>query len=507
MRYGKPLVAAFALVLATPAWAAQTPAEAGNAASLDNDAANASAVEQQSVTKHTARINGRELNYTAVAGTLTLRDDDGKPSASMFYVAYLLGSGDARRPVTFFYNGGPGSSSLWLHMASFGPRRVALDGLNPSGNAPHRMVDNDDSLLPYTDVVFLDAINTGFSRPLGDKTPESVLSADSDIDSFARGIERFLTVHGRWNSPKYLFGESYGTSRSAGVVNRLQKDGAQVNGIIQLGTILDVGRALRKGDLNSIADFPTMAMTAAYHGRTPKPADKDAFIQELRDWVEGPYSQALAKGNLLGASEKQAVARQMAAYTGISEQFFLEHDLRITSGQFRAELLRDRHEVLGELDSRFVGAVAAPDAGSDFDPSWSDVFRPMISLWNGYVRDELKYDTKLQYRRAYADAFAKFDFRRKRTSAFGYYGDDLAEAMTENPNLKVYSLNGLYDFSTVFYGADMDYRHLRIPDELVPNIRYFYYGAGHMAYVDDATRRAMVQDIASIYGNGSARAR
>lgn len=496
----KGLGIAVALAAAVPAWAA-APAATSEEAVQPDEAAKASAIEAQSVTKHSGRINGRDLKYTAVAGTLTLRDDAGKPTASMFYVAYLLGSGDARRPITFFYNGGPGSSSLWLHMASFGPRRVVLEAPDPSANPPHRMIDNDASLLPYTDLVFLDAINTGFSRPLGETKTEAFFTADADIDAFALGIQRFLTIQNRWNSPKYLFGESYGSSRSAGLVKRLQRDGAQLNGIIQLGSILDIARLLRKGDQESVANFPTYALTAAYHGKARKPADQTAFIEELRNWTDGPYAQALAKGHLLDPATKQAVARQMAAYTGLAEAFFLQNDLRVTPTQFRTELLRDRGAVVGELDSRFLGDVATPDAGSDFDPSWSNVFRPMISLWNGYVRAELKFDTKLQYRRAYQGAFSMFDFRRKNTTAFAYYGQDLADAMTENPKLKVYSLNGLYDLSTVFHGADMDYRELRIAPGLVPNIRYFYYDAGHMAYVDDATRRAIVRDVAAIYGN------
>jgi Carboxypeptidase C (cathepsin A) len=502
MRYGKSLAVMAALVLAVPGGAADSPVSAAKAAGSQADAAAPSAVEQRSVTQHTGRIAGRNLKYTAVAGTLTLQDDDGKPTASMFYVAYLLGSGDSRRPVTFFYNGGPGSSSLWLHMASFAPRRVVLNAPYASANPPHVLIDNDDSLLPYSDVIFLDAINTGYSRPLGDSKPETFLSADADIDIFARGVERFLTVHNRWNSPKYLFGESYGTSRSAGLVDRLQRDGAQMNGIIQVGTILDIGRALRRGDQDKIAAFPTMAMTAAYHGKASKPTDQNAFVQELRYWSVGPYAQALAKGNLLGQAEKEAIARQMASYTGISEAFFLERDLRVSVGEFQSELLRDQHKAVGELDGRFTAPVGTPDAAGDFDPSWSFVFRPMLSVWNSYVRNDLKFDTGLQYRRAFAPTFSKFDFRRKNSSAYGYYGKDLAQAMTENPNLQVYSLNGLYDFSTVFFGADQDYRDLRIPAELVSNIHYFYYGAGHMTYLDDTARRAMLRDIAPLY-NGS----
>lgn len=476
--------------------ATEAPVKKASVAAADSTA---SLLEQRSVTTHIAKIGGASIQYQAVAGTLTIRDDQDKPIASMFYTAYLLDPGNAGRPVTFFYNGGPGSSSLWLHMASFAPRRVVLNAPYPTANPPFRMVDNDDSLLPQTDLVFLDAINTGYSRPLGESTPETFMTADADIDVFARGIVLFLTSNGRWNSPKFLFGESYGTSRSAGLVKRLQQDGAQVNGLIQLGTILNIDRIIGRGDQAYKAEFPTLALTASYHGKAPRPADRAAYIAELEAWAEGPYSRALAKGNMLGVDEKTAIAHQMAAYAGLNEAFFSSHNLRVTPAQFEAALLRDEGKVIGDLDGRFTGDIAAAVNQPPFDPSWSNVFRPMLTLWNDYVRQDLKFETPLQYRRAYPGTFEKFDFRRKSVDGLGHFGDDLAEAMTVNPHLKVYSLNGLYDFSTVFYGADLDYRHLAIPSSLNGNILYFYYGAGHMAYVDDNTRSAMTHDVRSFF--------
>jgi len=463
------------------------------------DAAKSPAKDAQSVTAHVANIAGHAYKYKVIAGTLTIAGDDNKPAASMFYVAYILDDARADRPVTFLYNGGPGSSSLWIHMASFGPRRIVLNALDPSGNAPHQIVDNESSLLPETDLVFLDAINTGYSRPLGDKTPESFMSADADIDIFASGIERFLTMQNRWNSPKFLFGESYGTSRSAGLVNRLQKDGVQVNGLIQLGTILNITRALNRSDETYKIEFPTLALTAAYHGKAPRISDQATYIATLKDWVEGPYSRALAKGNALTNTEKAAVARQFAAYTGLSEAFVLRHDLRITPAQFQSELLGDQLKVIGDLDGRFTAKLGTASAEPGFDPSWSFIFRPIVTAWNDYVRNELKFETELPYRRAYPGMFEKFDFRRKGRAEIGQYGSDLAQAMSVNPRLQVYSLNGIYDFSTVFYGADLDYRHLQIPAELTSNIHYFYYGAGHMAYIDDQSRREMTRDIRGVF--------
>jgi carboxypeptidase C (cathepsin A) len=464
------------------------------------ESAKPSLQELRTDTRHVARIGGQRLDYTAITGTLTLSNDTGKPIASMFYVAYLLEPRSARRPLTFFYNGGPGSSTMWLHMSSFGPRRVVLNVPNPSANPPHQIVDNDDSLLAKSDLVFLDAINTGYSRPLGDATAASFLAADPDIDSFARAIERFLTLQARWNSPKFLFGESYGTSRSAGLVDRLQKDGAQMNGIIQLGCVLDVSRLLTRGDRTYMAELPTFAMTAAYHEKIPHPGDRSAFIKEVTGWTEGAYARALAAGDDLSADERQATAQQMARYTGLDTRFILEHDLRVTPDLFRAELLRDRRKLLGELDTRFAGDVGEVAETASYDPSATGVFRVIIAGWNDYVRTELNFSTDLSYRRAYPNAWDLFDFRRaNRKSNDAYYGTDLAEAMTSNPHLLVFWMNGVYDLSTAFYGAEYDFRHLRIPESRRTNVESAYYDAGHMAYVDSTARQAMAQDIRRFY--------
>jgi carboxypeptidase C (cathepsin A) len=480
--------------------AARAFSQASSATESVAESAKPTPQELRADSKHVAKIAGQRLDYTAITGTLTLSNDAGKPIASMFYVAYLLEPRSARRPLTFFYNGGPGSSTMWLHMSSFGPRRVVLEAPNPSTNPPHQIVDNDDSLLAKSDLVFLDAINTGYSRPLGDATAVSFLAADPDIDSFARGIERFLTLQGRWNSPKFLFGESYGTSRSSGLVDRLQKDGAQMNGIIQLGCILDMSRLLTRGDRTYMAELPTYAMIAAYHDKIPHPSDRSAFIKEVVGWTEGAYARALAAGGDLSADEKQVIAQQMARYTGLGTQFILEHDLRVTPDLFRTELLRDQHKVLGELDARFVGDVGEVSATPSYDPSATGVFRVIIAGWNDYVRTELNFTTDLTYRRAYPNAWELFDFRRaNRKSNDAYYGADLAEAMTSNPYLLVLWMNGVFDLSTAFYGAEYDFRHLRIPASRKTNIQSAYYDAGHMAYVDSKARQSMVQEIRRFY--------
>lgn len=476
-------------------------APATAAADPQADLAAASVQESNSTTQHTATINGRKLNYTAVAGTLTVRDDDGKPTASMFYVAYLMDPKDTRRPVTFFYNGGPGSSTIWLHMGSFGPRRVLPEAPNFSANAPHRLLDNDDTVLPKTDIVFLDAINTGFSRPLGDSKPETFMAADADLDVFSKAIQRWLTLHQRWNSPKYLFGESYGSSRSAGLAARLQTTGAQLSGLIQLGSCLQVSRIIVQGDDYYKSNVPTYAVTAAYHGRIQRPADRTSFIREVTEWVEGPYNIALAKADRLSLEERRRTAEQMSKYVGLPAAWLAAKNLRVSPDEFRGQLLADQGKVIGELDTRFIGLEVNGQGGlPSFDPSAAGVFRPIVSLFQDYVRNELKYTPLMSYRISFR-SWERFDFRRGNAGPEGYgnYGRDLANAMKSNPSLKVLSLNGLYDLSTVFYGADLDYAHLGLPPELAANIRYEYYESGHMAYVDAPVARAMSRDMQRFY--------
>ena len=330
-------------------------------------------------------IGGKSLAYTATAGTLTIRDDEGKPTASMFYVAYT--TGDAHRPVTFFYNGGPGSSTLWLHMGSLGPVRVQTDSPGPTHNAPYALVDNADSLLDKSDLVFLDAIGAGYSRPLGDTKLAAFWGTDQDIDVFARGIERFLTVNQRWNAPKFLFGESYGTTRSAGLSYRLQSDGVQLNGVMLLSSILNYGRRQPGFDQEMINYIPSYAASAAYHHRLAgPPADLDAFLHEVREFARGPYALALAKGQDLSDAERQKVAAQLAGYIGLPASYILASDLRIAPGRFRKELLRDQRLTLAAMTTASPAWTSTrpgsrpstiPPTPASPAPSWP----PSTTIW------------------------------------------------------------------------------------------------------------------------------
>jgi carboxypeptidase C (cathepsin A) len=474
----------------------------------DSDIATAPIQEVRKVTHHSVTIGGRTINYTATAGTLTIRDDDGKPTASMFYVAYT--TGDARRPVTFFYNGGPGSSTLWLHMGSLAPVRVRTDSPASTHNAPFDLGPNDQSLLDKSDLVFVDAIGAGFSRPLGDTKLTAFWGTDPDIDAFARGIERYMTVYARWNSPKFIFGESYGTTRSAGLAFRLQQDGAQLNGVILLSSILNYGRRDPGFDQELINYIPSYAATAVYHHRSAsQPADLGAYLKEVREWARGPYALALAKGQDLGADERQKVAEQMSAYTGLPVRFLLDSDLRIDLRRFLKEELRDQRRTLGRYDARFTGIdVDAGGEGTEFDPSDTGITGAFVSSFHDYLSRELGYETNLSYRPTYYSIGLTWNFTHKapntRGSTFNNtnqadVAQDLSAAMRENPHLLVYSLNGLYDMATPFFGTEYDLGHMQLDPSLHGNLRFAYYPSGHMVYLNPDALKAMKADLARFY--------
>jgi carboxypeptidase C (cathepsin A) len=474
----------------------------------DEDIATAPVKEVSSVTQHQAVIGGKSLSYTATAGTLTIRDDEGKPTASMFYVAYTLGKQrNSSRPVTFFYNGGPGSSTLWLHMGSLAPKRVLTDSPQATRNAPFHMVDNSDSLLDTSDLVFIDAVGTGFSRPLGDTKLKAFWGTDPDIDAFARGIERYLTINDRWNSPKFLFGESYGTTRSAGLSYRLQSDGVQLNGVILLSSILNYGRRAPGFDREIVNYLPSYAAAAAYHHRIDAPADLDAFLQQVRAWARGPFSAALAQGQALPEDQKQAIAKQEAAYTGLPVQYILDADLRVSPSRFRKELLRDQRLTLGRYDDRFTGMdVDAAGENPSYDPSDTGMSGSFVSSFHHYLTDELDYHSDLSYRPTHYSSDVQWDFSHRPPNARGPRDTtqadvalDLSAAMRENPHMMVYSLNGLYDLATPFFGTEYDLAHMQIAPSIQSNLRFAYYPSGHMVYLNPQALTTMKQDLVRFY--------
>ncbi len=509
-----PALATVLILSAASGQAADTPPPA-KALAADSDTATAPIIEARKVTRHQAAIGGKTLAYSATAGTLTVRDDDGKPAASLFYVAYTAGDGaDTRRPVTFLYNGGPGSASIWLHMASLGPVRVATDSPQATRNAPFDLTANNDSLLDKSDLVFIDAVGAGFSRPVGDAKLAAFWGTDADIDAFARGIERYLTLNDRWNSPKFLFGESYGTTRSAGLAYRLQQDGAQLNGVILLSSILNYGRRATGLDQDLINYLPSYAAAAAYHHRLANPpADLGAWLKEVRDWARGPYGQALARGQDIDPAERAAIADRMAAYTGLPAAFIIENDLRVNLSRFRKTLLRDQRRTLGRYDARFTGIdVDAAGEGPEFDPSDTGMTGAVVSGFHHYLTSELGYASDLSYRPTYYSSALVWDFRHRAPGvrAGGDFSQadvalDLSAAMRQNPHLLVYSLNGLYDLATPFFGTEYDLAHMQLDPVLRPNLRFAYYLSGHMVYLNPQALTAMKADLARFYDAATAR--
>ena len=467
--------------------------------------ATAPITEKSKTTSHSVTVKGQKIDYKATAGTLTIRDEDGKPTASVFYVAYTAKPG-AHRPVTFLYNGGPGSASLWLHMGSFGPVRVRTTSPEATGPAPYTYGPNDESLLDKTDLVFIDAIGTGYSRPLGDTKGETFWGVDQDADAFARAIKRYVTLNERWNSPKFLFGESYGTTRSANLVNVLQGQGMDFNGVILLSSILNYGVEQPGYDIGYIAYLPSFAATAWYHDKLKnKPTDLAAFVDEVRTFAAGPYSAALAKGHNLGDAERDAIAQKISDYTGLSVDYIIKCNLRIDLNRFQKELLRDRHETVGRFDSRFMG-VDSDDAGEspDFDASDVGINSVFVSSLRAYLTADLGYKTDMDYRLgAYDQSDFKWDW--KHNPAQGWQQQvpdvavDLGAAMRQNPHLKLLSVNGYYDMATPFFATEYDIGHIPMNKATVSNISFKYYPSGHMIYLNPEALTSLVKDLDVFY--------
>ena len=506
------LASLMTLALTAPAFAADPEAKAPAGkqdeaadAKKDPDTALASVKEDAQPRKRSIPLNGGTLNYTVTPGHVTIRDDDGKPTGSIFYVAYTAepGKGGRARPVSFVFNGGPGSSSMWLHMGSFGPLKVDASTPEMVRPAPFRLAANPDTLLDKTDLVFIDAPTTGLSRPLGKAEPKDFFGVDQDLDAFTKAIERYLTVTGRWDSPKFLIGESYGTLRAAGLANSLQQKGVQLNGVALVSTVLDIGLLFSTEDHTFIAIVPTYAATAAYHNRLPnRPADLQAFLAEARAFAQGPYSLALAKGDALSDAERDAVARQLSAYIGVSPEFIIRNNLSVGADRYRKELLRDQRKTIGRLDSRFMGIdTDAAGEGPEYDPTDASISGAFIGALNNYLFHDLGYETPLEYRpNNYKGIGGKWDWKHRAPNnpqLTANTAADLSQAMRENPRLKLLSVNGLYDMATPFFGAEYDIGHMSLDAAQRANVTYRYYPSGHMVYIDPASAHQLKTDIES----------
>jgi len=509
MKYA-PFMAAALLAFAVPALADDAPAKAdAGKPALDLTK------PTLSTTSGSVTAGGQSVAYKANAGTLVLKNDNGEPTVSMFYVYYAKdGANAANRPVTFFFNGGPGSSTVWLHMGAFGPQRVRTADDTHTPGAPYTLVNNDDSLLDVTDEVFIDAPGTGFSRVLdkdlgGKGDPKDFYGVDQDGKAFTAFIQQFLTKYGRWNSPKYVFGESYGTIRGPVLTLDLQNAAIDINGLILLSAIPNTEISPDGDSLNPAIDvpfalvLPTMAATAWYHDKVPnKPAKLEDFLAQVEKFAMGDYLTALNAGSTLDPATKAQIAEKLHSYTGLSADYWMKADLRVSGGQFEHELLRDSDELAGRLDSRFSGPALDPlGETAEYDPQSSAISSAYVSLFNDYARKTLKVENDLTYIPLSIDVNTKWDFKHANPFGQGFPGatnvlPDLAIAMGQNPTMKVMLNGGYYDLATAFYAAQFQMEHLPMKDSLQKNISYAWYPSGHMVYANEASAKMLHDNVA-----------
>ncbi|MGD8378355.1 MAG: peptidase S10 [Gammaproteobacteria bacterium] len=461
-------------------------------------------VEQTSVTHHTARIDGHTIRYTATAGTLFLRDDKGQPTASIFYVAYTRDGVDNtdKRPITFAFNGGPGSSAVWLQMGALGPRRVSFkDGIQPPA-APYKLEDNAYSILDKTDIVFIDPVGTGYSRALGDAKPKDFQGVEEDVKSVGEFVRLYTTRAKRWNSPKYLAGESYGTTRAAALVNYMQANkGMYFNGVILISSILNFETASFEtgNDLAYITYLPTYAATAWYHKAIqPRPKDLEAFLQQARDFAAGEYAQALMKGSKLGDAERNAVAEKLAHFTGLSADYIKKSNLRVNIFRFTKELLRDQRRTVGRLDSRYLG-IDHDAAGEMFehDPSYTAIMGPYTAVMNKYLHGELKFDENREYEILSGKVNRNWNWEVKGHRGYVNVAEDLRKAMSTNTHLQLFVANGYYDLATPFFATEYTMDHLGLEPSLRDHITLTYYPSGHMVYLNEPSLAQLKKNIAA----------
>ncbi|MGY2894074.1 S10 family peptidase [Deinococcus sp. UYEF24] len=461
------------------------------------------------VTRHTVTVNGQELHYTATAGTMVLREEaqkDGvseghKPRARVFFVAYALDSEQPTgRPLTFSFNGGPGSSSVWLHLGLLGPRRVVMGDAGALKGPPWGLTDNDFTLLPQTDLVFIDPVSTGYSRAEEGQKPGDFHGFSPDLDTVAEFIRLYTTRAGRWLSPKFLIGESYGTTRAAALSSLLgQKHGLFLNGVMLVSSILDfAGVDFTPGhDLAYVLHLPSYAAVSWYHGRLAGERTLAEVRAEAEAFADGEYSRALHLGARLPKAERQVVAETFSRLTGLSAEFVLRHDLRVPLWRYCRELLASKNQVVGRLDGRFTAPVRLGDSGEgpEFDPSMSAIQGPYTATINHLLHAELGFSSDLPYEvltsRVRPWSYKEFENAHVRVS------DSLRLAMHQNPHLKVYVASGYYDFATPYHATRHTFDHLGLAPELRANIRESFYEAGHMMYVHLPSLEAQHADLKS----------
>jgi carboxypeptidase C (cathepsin A) len=517
-----------AALLVVPAAFAQNKQDKSDMKASDHGADEAGAkspgaMPPDSITEGSVTVDGQAIQYKAVAGMLTVGSSDAQDAmlgmdgkylpgseidlpakiedqpaiARMYYVAYFKqDAAKGTRPITFIYNGGPGSSTMYLHMGAFGPMRVVLPNVQHQEAAPYSIVSNQYSLLDVSDLVFIDAPGTGFSRVLGKDAPKEFFGTDQDGHAFTRFIHRFLTKYELWNNPKFLFGESYGTTRTAVLTFDLERSGIDVNGSVFLSQILNFDDSLDGPQGNPGTDngyflgFPSMAATAWYHHHVPnQPAQLEPFLQEVEQFSLGAYASALLQGADLPDAQKHEIAAKMESYTGVPAAYWYKANLRVSGGEFSKELQTELGITTGRLDTRYEGPDLDPlSEDAEYDPFGSATSAPYDAAVNYYTREVLHYGENMTYKpSAYGPDF-HWDLKHTPPGGRGWDASvnvmpDLSVAMKMNPKLKILLMGGYYDLGTTFFGATYEDKHLQIPEKLQSNISYHFFQTGHMVYV------------------------
>lgn len=459
------------------------------------------------VTDHSIRIGGQTIAYKATASTTLLKDEKGEPTALIYSTAYTRSDVKdfSQRPIAFIYNGGPGSSSIWLHMGAFGPRRVVNSNAGFTPPAPYKLEDNANSLLDKADMVFIDPVGTGFSHAVGKAQNKDFWGVDQDVKMFAQFISIYTNRNNRWNSPKFLIGESYGTFRSVALGNYLQShDGMYVNGIVLISSVLNLGTiSFNPGDDTPyILYLPSYAATAAYQKMLKEPpADLNVFLAEARKFAATEYADALMKGSNISAAEKEDIAKKLSHFTGLSEDYLLKADLRVSLPQFNVELERSRGLTTGRYDSRYT--MPTYDLLTEYaedDPSYVAVRGAFTAAFNAYTREELKVTIERSYEVLSGEVGGNWDWKHHGPGSSGYFpgsanvSGDLIQALMTNPHLHVQVENGYYDMATPFFATEYTMDHLFLPGNLRSNIQLEYYDAGHMIYLHE-------EDLAKLKSN------
>jgi carboxypeptidase C (cathepsin A) len=464
------------------------------------------------VTHHTVTINNQEIPYTVTTGTMVLKEEttskgekegefEGeKAKAEVFFIAYTRDDSDkVKRPITFSFNGGPGSSSVWLHLGLLGPKRVHMRDTENTP-PPYALVENEYSLLDLTDLVFIDPISTGFSRVVPGEKAKDFHGFKKDIESVGDFIRLYTSRYGRWQSPKFLIGESYGTTRAAGLSEYLQqRHGMYLNGLILVSSVLDFQTLdfFPENDLPYILFLPTYTATAWYHKKLPSRLQRKELrkvLDEVEAFALGEYATALMKGSSLPRSTHKTIQRKLSEYTGLSESYIDQTNLRIHDGRFFKELLRSEKRTVGRLDSRFKGMERdSTGEGLEYDPSFSAIQGPYTATLNHYVREDLKFESDLPYE-VIAGLYRTWSYKEFE-NRYVSVSDTLRKAIHQNPFLKIFVANGYYDLATPHFATEYTFNHLGLAPELSGNITMGYYEAGHMMYVHPQSLARMKQDL------------